>query len=116
LLKKYDYDDMSVCDLVVREPPLVGQHDTPKCYPEKVKLATLTESDLRKSAKWRRAAIVHRQCGQEDEHVAHLMEATMDEVNLGFLDGPFHTEKEISQFFWARQLGCHSSVRVGARG
>ena len=35
LLKKYDYDDMGVCDLMIRGVPLVGQHDTPKCYPEK---------------------------------------------------------------------------------
>ena len=99
LLQKYDYDDMGVCDLMMRGVPLVGQHDTPKCYPEKMKLATLTESDLRKSAKWRRAAIVGRQCNQEDEHVTHLMEATTEEVNLGFLEGPFHTEEEVSRYF-----------------
>lgn len=99
MAEKYGYADLGVCDLLIRGVPLVGQHDTPKCYPEKLKLATLTESDLRKSAKRRRAAIVGRQCSQEDEHVAHLMEATMEEVNLGFLEGPFHTEKEVSHYF-----------------
>ena len=84
LLEKYGYDDLGVCDLMFRGVPLVGQHDTPPCYPEKVKLATLTEDDLRKSAKWRRAAIIGRQCYQEDEHVAHLMQATTEEVDLGF--------------------------------
>ena len=99
LLEKYGYDDMGVCDLMFRGVPLVGQHDTPSCYPEKVKLATLTEDDLRKSAKWRRAAIIGRQCYQEDDHVAHLMQATTEEVDLGFLEGPFHTEEEVNRYF-----------------
>ena len=99
LLEKYGYDDLGVCDLMFRGVPLVGQHDTPSCYPEKVKLATLTEDDLRKSAKWRRAAIIGRQCYQEDEHVAHLMQATTEEVDLGFLEGPFHTEEEVNRYF-----------------
>ena len=99
LLEKYGYDDMGVCDLMFRGVPLVGQHDTPSCYPEKVKLATLTEDDLRKSAKWRRAAIIGRQCYQEDDHVAHLMQATTEEVDLGFLEGPFHTEEEVNGYF-----------------
>ena len=64
-----------------------------------MKLATLTEDDLRKSAKWRRDAIIGRQCYQEDDHVAHLMQATTEEVDLGFLEGPFHTEEEVNRYF-----------------
>lgn len=97
LLEKYGYDDLGVCDLMIKGVPLVGQHDTPSCYPEKVKLATMTEEDLRRSAKWR--PIIGRQFSQEEEHGVHLMEATTEEVNLGFLEGPFSTEEEVSRYF-----------------
>ena len=61
---------------------LLGQHDTPPCYPENIKLATLTEDDLRKSAKWRRAAILGKNTIQEVERGKHLIEATIEELQL----------------------------------
>ncbi len=79
--------------------PLVGQHDTPPCYPEKIKLATLTEEDLRKSAKWRRAAILGKKTIQEVEHGKHLIGATSEELQLGFLEAPFRSEQEVTAFF-----------------
>ena len=42
LLIKYGYDDLEVCDFMFKGVPLVGSHDTPKCYPELLKPATLT--------------------------------------------------------------------------
>ena len=31
--------------------------------------------------------------------MAHLMQATTEEVDLGFLEGPFHTEEEVNGYF-----------------
>lgn len=31
-------------------------------------------------------------------HIDHLLEATQEELDLGFLEGSFHTEHEVTQF------------------
>ena len=98
LLIKYDYDDLAVCEFMFKGVPLVGSHDTPKCYPELLKPATLTEEDLQSSAVWRRKAILSRVHHSDPEHIDHLLEATQEELNLGFLEGPFHSEQEVTSF------------------
>ena len=45
LLVKYDYDDLGVVDFMTKGVPLVGMHDTPQCYPELLRPATMTEED-----------------------------------------------------------------------
>ncbi len=58
LLMKYNYDDMGAVDFMMKGVPLVGSHDTPPCYPELLRPATMTEEDLQKSAIWRRKAML----------------------------------------------------------
>ena len=98
LLIKYGYDDLAVCDFMFKGVPLVGNHDTPKCYPELLKPATLTEEDLQSSAVWRRRAILSRVHHSDPEHINHLLEATQEELDLGFLEGPFYSEQEVTGF------------------
>lgn len=43
LLVKYQYDNRGVVDFMLKGVPLVGVHDTPSCYPELLKPATMTE-------------------------------------------------------------------------
>ena len=57
LLEKYGYDDMAVVGFMTKGVPLVGRHDTPPCYPELIRPASLTQEDLENSACWRRKAI-----------------------------------------------------------
>ena len=54
LLKKYHYDDMGVVDFMLKGVPLVGVHDAPSCYPELLKPASMTQSDLESTSAWRR--------------------------------------------------------------
>ncbi len=82
LLIKYGCDDIEVCDFMFKGVPLVGGHDTPKCYPELLKPATLTEEDLRASAAWRRRAILSKVHQADPEHIDHLLEATQEELDL----------------------------------
>ena len=96
LLIKYGYDDIEVCDFMFKGVPLVGGHDTPKCYPELLKPATLTEEDLRASAAWRRRPILSKVHQADQEHIDHLLEATQEELDLDFLEGPFYDEQEVS--------------------
>ena len=77
---------------------LVGCHDTPRCYPELLKPATLTEDDLCASASWRRRAIFSKVHQADPEHIDHLLEAIQEELDLGFLEGLFYKEQEVSSF------------------
>lgn len=100
LLEKFGYDDMKVVDFMKKGVPLVGAHDTPACYPVKLKPATLTMEDLDGSALWRRrAALGKRTKFLEPDHVSHLEETAKEELCLGFVEGPFESEDQVSKFF-----------------
>ena len=71
LLQIYQYDDLKVFDLMARGVELVGQHDTPPCYPELLKPASLTEDQLRSSAIWRRKAALGRRMVVDPLHIDH---------------------------------------------
>ena len=97
LLLQYGFDDMGIFDHMVNGVPLVGMPDCPPCYPAKVVPATLTEEDLRTSARWRRKAILGRKVNSiEPEHVRHLEDATKEEVDMSFLEGPFDSEQQVT--------------------
>eukprot|EP00435_Cladocopium_sp_Y103_P008852 s4108_g2.t1 len=100
LLERHGYDDLQVCNFMFSGVPLTGMHDTPSCYPEQVKPATLTKRDLEVSSVWRRKAILGKQHVVRDpKHVAHLEETAAEELSMGFLEGPFKTEAEVSSYF-----------------
>lgn len=100
LLEHYGYDDVGVVDLMFNGVPLVGKHDDPPCFQPLLKPATLTEQDLRDSALWRRKAIVGRTRSVDDPaHVSRLEQTAMEELQAGFVEGPFASEDEVSQVF-----------------
>ena len=104
LLEKYQYDDLQVYDFMASGVKLTGMHDTPPCYPEKIGPATLTKADLETSAVWRRRAIVGKRSSQQDPaHAAHLEETAAEELDMGFLEGPFHSESEVTDHFGHNQ-------------
>ena len=43
LPEKYNYDDMQVYDFMASGVKLTGMHNAPKCYPEKIKAAAMTQ-------------------------------------------------------------------------
>ena len=45
---------MGVVDFMLKGVPLVGVHDAPSCYPELLKPASMTQSDLESTSAWRR--------------------------------------------------------------
>ena len=97
LLQECGYD-MGVVDFMTKGVPLVGTHDHPSCYAVKIKPATLTESELRESAIFCRQALMARRPQTDEPGFAeHLEETASEEVSMGFLDGPFSSESEVSQ-------------------
>eukprot|EP00435_Cladocopium_sp_Y103_P022564 s4461_g5.t1 len=107
LLEEQAYDDMDVVHFMMRGVPLVGAHDHPEVYPLKIKPAVLTEAELRDNAQYsRKALIARRPQTEEPGFAAHLVETAKEEKELNFLEGPFSSEEEVSEYFG------HSNWRV----
>ena len=97
LLEQTGYDDMEVVKFMKEGVPLVGTHDHPKCYPLKIKLASTTELELRDSAVPCRLALENRRPQTDAPGFAeHLEETAREEVDMSFLDGPYHSDAEVT--------------------
>ena len=77
---------------------LVGKHDSPACYPLLLKPATLVADDVCKSAVWRRRALVGRCTSADPAHIEHLETTAMEKLKLGFVEGLFASEAEVSAY------------------
>ena len=98
LLEQTGYDDMEVVKFMKEGVPLVGTHDHPKCYPLKIKLASTTELELRDSAVPCRLALENRRPQTDAPGFAeHLEETAQEEVDMSFLDGPYHSDAEVTE-------------------
>ena len=98
LLEKYGYDDMGVVPFMFEGVKLVGVQDAPPCYPPLLRPATLVAEDLQASAVWRRRAAIGRSMQADPTHVEHLETTAAEELQLGFLEGPFSTETEVTNY------------------
>ncbi|CAE7211849.1 unnamed protein product, partial [Symbiodinium sp. KB8] len=96
LLEEFKHDDLDATKFMMEGCPLVGTSDLPQPFDAKIVPATLTEQELRATAKARRQTLVQTVRPGDAEHVEHLVRSTLDEVDRGFLDGPF-TESEVSE-------------------
>lgn len=94
LLEDYGYDDLGVVSLLTDGIRLTGHHELPPYAEQKVIPCASTTEQLQAEAKWRRRVL--RRCPKED--MAELSELSKSEAALGFMDGPFHTEDEVSAF------------------
>ena len=110
LLELNSYDDMEVVHFMKEGVPLVGTHDHPSCYAMKLKLASTTEEELRDSAVPSRLALEARKPQTDSPGFAEHLESTaQEEVDLAFLEGPFHSAEEVTNL-----LG-HSKWRIMRR-
>ena len=102
ILKKLEYDDMSVVDLLVKGVPLVGMQEAPKGYRPLVVPATTTQDELEASAFWRRKSVMGAKPDLAPADEEELVAAAQKEVDLGFLEGPF-TEAQLDDFYGHRR-------------
>ena len=98
LLEKYGYDDMGVVPFMFEGVKLVGAHDAAPCFPPLLRPATLVAEDLQTSACWRRKATVGRSTQMDPTHIEHLEATATEELELGFMEGPFFSESEVSNY------------------
>ena len=113
LLEKYGYDDMAVVPFMMKGVELVGMPDTPACYPPMLKPATLVVDDLQASAMWRRKAVLGKVHQSDPSHIEHLESTALEELELGFVEGPFTSEQEVSNHL-GREDWCVVRLVQGA--
>ena len=77
---------------------LVGAHDAAPCYPPLLRPATLVAEDLQTSACWRRKATVGRSTQLDPMHIEHLEVTATEELELGFMEGLFFSENEVTNY------------------
>ena len=106
LLRQEGYDDLDVIPLMQRGVPLVGTPDTPACFEAKLTPATITEHQLRETARWRRKSLVAKPLGMTDDCFDPLEEACNDEVQRGSLEGPFYSEEAVSEYLGHDRWCC----------
>ena len=94
LLEKYGYDDLVL--FMQESVELAGVHDAPSCYPAMLKPAALTLEVLQSSSAWRRSAVVGKASKADPSHVDHLELTAIEELQMGFVEGPFHNGSEVS--------------------
>ena len=95
LLEETSYDDMEVCSFIQEGTQLFGHHSIPPYAATKIVPAVSTVEQLQREAPWRRKAVRT----EATDEVASLLDfQSLDEVQRGFLSGPFSTEDEVSTF------------------
>ena len=99
LLETTGFADMQVVDLVTQGIPLYGSHTKPPNFPDDWKPSLISVDELLDSSVWRRKALMGaEQAKAEDSVQDDLHEATMKEVALGHLHGPY-SEQEVTEHF-----------------
>ena len=105
LLEQFNFDDMGVTDFMTSGVPLTGISECPKPFRSKVVPATMSNQDLRSTAAFRRRTMTESSKLLNKDLQALLSKATAEEVDLGFLEGPF-TEAQVSSFFQSDDWNC----------
>lgn len=98
LLEFTGFEDMDVVNLLLKGVPLVGCQEPPKGFKLQTVPATMTTSELEKSAVWRRKAMMSSLKSMPTEDQEELMKATSEEVSSGFLVGPFGEDDMTKHF------------------
>ena len=116
LLRQDDYDDLGVVDFLKQGVPLVGTSDCPAYFEKRVRPAVLTEAKLRAAAPDLCQGMKSRSLNQEPEHMAHLLEATKEELDAGFIKGPLTEEQVTAEFGLVIRIGWPSVASSSSKG
>ena len=98
LLKEAEFEDWEiVAHRMEQGVDLVGLES--KLYAKKLQPPLMTPEQLLGQSVWQRKAMISRPITEEEMEQADLLnEECVKELELGFLQGPFHTESEVSQY------------------
>ena len=104
LLRRYSFPDLDVVDFMKNGVNVVGEHPISPIFPQQMIKSTTTPELLLKTAAWRNqtmaASSIH---SDEPELASKLWEVTNQEVQRGFLKGPYDDLRQVQL-----ETGCDS--------
>lgn len=96
LLEEINFEDVVV--FLQKGVPLTGWEPESDIFFQRWNPPTTTVESLDGSAKWQRRAIMMRPFTTEEKDSAEVLwNETMNEVELGFLEGPYHSESAVTE-------------------
>ena len=94
LLEDIGFEDMSVVDILTQG---VEWEPESAIFATRWAPPTLTNELLDESAVWRREALKHKVFSEDEKQAADVLwSETIDEVDRGFLQGPYDNEEQVS--------------------
>ena len=113
LLEEVDHPDIGIVDDIENGFDLVGPIPKSGIYRKRVRAASLTVGDLRSSAKRVRRAIVHSTVGSGDDAIdLGVYQSTLEEMNRGWLHGPYKEEDLPNDCTVTRRFGVRQGAKI----
>ena len=98
LLEDIGFEDMSVVDILTQGVELTGWEPESAIFATRWAPPTLTNELLDESAVWRRETLRHKVFSEDEKLAADVLwNETLDEVDRGFLQGPYDSEAQVSE-------------------
>ena len=105
LLEEHDYPDMAVVDELLQGTKLIGETDTTGLWPAKFVPATLSEIELYEISTREREAICNKVKDTPSETDDAAWCKTLEEVEKGWIVGPFDPQQVPSHYPLSRRFG-----------
>lgn len=113
MLQSLGYADMGVVDKFISGSDLVGYMDQTGFWPLRFQPAVITENELHDIAERERPAIATQFSGSIDnELAAAIWEKTLEEADLGILEGPLYLSLIPSNYPLSRRFGIRQSGKI----
>ena len=96
LLEETKFPDLSILDLLEGGVPLVGQEAESPLFSKRPKPKEIEPEQLRTQAALRRQSLQRMKGLTSEQDYAAMKAETAEEVAAGFLTGPYHSEREVS--------------------
>ena len=105
LLREQGYQDLAVINFMKKGVDLVGEHEPSPLLPSQLVRAATSPGLLAKSSVWRNKSFATAPIHQDEpEMTQKLYEVTMDEVQRGFLKGPYDSLGAVKEEFGLTHL------------
>eukprot|EP00439_Symbiodinium_sp_Y106_P025560 s8862_g3.t1 len=96
LLEETKFPDLSILDLLEKGVPLVGQEAESPLFSKRPKPKEIEPEQLRTQAALRRQSLQRMKGLTSEQDYAAMKAETAEEVAAGFLTGPYHSQREVS--------------------
>ena len=115
LLEEHKYPDMAVVSDLLEGTKLIGETDTTGLWPAKFVPATISEIELYEISTRERESICNRVKETPSETDRAVWDKTLEEVEKGWLLGPFDPQQIPSHYPLSRSLIASKGVVVTIR-